>query len=265
MSFYSISHRGDDIDVLNCLGKIGLREATTIWPTKKLDILVLLSSGIPDKESAFLAMNTKTKEPQQSGIMRAKDWEVLEPPFPKSATALFRFDPVISQHFQIDDDAGIARISSDTIDWLERRHDYIVAAANQLIAALFYYNSLSQPQATHQFGEISCRLPWDLKERACMVEHLTSVAVRHNGRLFAVTSAGCRAMIDLIPALKRLRRGENFVIRVDIEKVSSTTTKQMKVDISMIDIFGGSNNWYPISGSPYSVRCSWLYFILFCH
>jgi hypothetical protein len=241
LSFYSRSFLRFNVDSffsgvgVNKLAMLGLQEATGLWPTKNLDIFVVLNSGFPKSERASWK----------------RDFEDILNTLPQTTPTVFRLEPDLRVNSRLDDCERLTQISEDTIMWLAQRREYMVALSNHLIAGLFFYTVSSMPNASNQFGEISCRLPWDLEARETMVTHLINVA--HRRSLFSVTKKGARIEIDALPALKQLCRGQNLIIEVDLEDVCADGPGEIKLSILMADLFGDSDNRYPISGTPYKV------------
>jgi hypothetical protein len=217
------------IDVLNSIVRLGIKEAADIWPTKNLDTLVMLSSGYP-----------------KSMVRQRQGGVYIEPPVPKTITTV-RLDPALQHNVRFDDVRRImlGQVLSDAVLWLQQHNDEMTTAANRLIAGLFFYRSLSLPQASHQLGEVSCRLPLDLQGKTQMIAHLIKVSSQR--RLFSVICEGGKAKIETKPVSTSY--GQDLFIRIDIEK--DPTVNQFKLDIVMANIFSDFGDWYPISGCPY--------------
>jgi hypothetical protein len=248
MSFYSTENyytrSWSSIGVLHHLGKLGLEEATNIWPTKKLDILLMLGSGLPHLENQkVLALDVES--PGQWSHLMSKWVEALMSGWVVEVTpVIFQLNPIISSDFGLDDVCRIAEISRDTDRWLRKRNDTIVEVANHFVAGLFCYTS--SPLVAMQLGTISCRLPWDLEARVKLVAHLITVA--HHRELFIATCTGASTNIDPIVELKSLCHGQDLIIKV-MGVWLGPLGGQGKLDISMADIFRKSDKRYPISGS----------------
>jgi hypothetical protein len=238
MSFYSENRNQvwSAIDVLHGLIKLGLEEAANIWPTKRLDILVELGSGLPHLDHELMLALDVESPGQWSPSMSKWVGGLLNGQLAKASPVIFQLNLILSRHFGLNGVDSIAEISHDTDRWLGERNDTIVEVANHLVAGLFFFTPAQDP-ALH-LGTISCRLPWDLEARMKLVAHLITVARRC--KLF--TTIGSWILIDTLPALEGLRHGQDLVIKV------TNAYFDGKLDISMADIFRESDKRYPISG-----------------
>jgi hypothetical protein len=220
------------VDVLHHLGELGLEEARNIWPTKKLDILVMLGSSPPHLKDQKSAPDVDSIDQSSRPTLLAKATPVL-----------FQLNSAIGSNFGLEDLSKIAEISRDIDRWLAESNGTIVEVANRLVAGLFFYTS--SPLVSVRLGTISCRLPFDLKARMTLVAHLITV-VSHR-KLFIATYSGTSINVHIDPtsALGSLRLGQDLFIEVKGWNAGG----RRKLHISMADVFGESDMRYPISGS----------------
>jgi hypothetical protein len=243
---------------LTCPAQAALNEAESIWPGKHCDALVSLGTGTSTEDSTSKASPHNVKLSQQRIIEKAISarhiWKEFSAEF-SGKLPLFRLDPAYKGGgFALDDFKRLQEIERQTNEWIEgsEQQDSLIRICDQLIAALFFFQTVRVRQDGLLQGEIRCRLPVDIEGHQTLVDKMWS---QTDSNLFAVVFESKRTLLDVKKSLQPDMRGSELCIPADIQLLASNlpNLREITIRIEMRPLSVGltSSEWSPISGSPY--------------
>jgi hypothetical protein len=229
----------------SCPAACALLEAECIWPNRSCDILLSLGTGIP---TARKYSHTRAAHDFERDMTDAqKTWDKLKSEHPHM-TELLRLDPTYTgTEFQLDDVRKLDEIEEQTEAWIATQNKPLSAICNQLIAALFFFQTSASTKGGSRTGKILCRLPVDLPARQTLIDEM----LKENWNLFMLDWDGGDLFVSSQENATSIRT--ELCIPVDLQALPLTGGIPISVRMRSLTV-GESSTWLPISGSPYVLQ-----------
>jgi hypothetical protein len=242
---------------LSCPAAAAYKEATSIWPEKRCDIMLSLGAGKPRGNAPWPPNNLQCGQKIVDIVAdseRAWNKFVSGMEGHPSDHGIFRLNPeYVGSGYNLDDFKKLDSIEGEVALWLASC-DEIAPVCDRLIAALFFFVPTSLTNGV-QTGGIFCRLPVDLEARGRLV-----TAMQQWPDVFEVHIVGnSRKPVTIRNPenLSRIRAGEELYIPVSIDDLPLAGKIEIEVRMRSMKRHPWVFElpcWSPIGGSPYVLR-----------